>query len=99
MSSTKNEAKTLVISRFHMLECGRNFKGTLNEKCHTCDEIDNENHRINFCTRFSDVNNCYTQEKVDFNDIFSHDPLTIKNVTDMIDRIWNVKTAHGTMRV
>ena len=99
MTSTKNEAKMLVIARFHMLECGLNYKGSMHEKCRTCDAIDNENHRINYCPRFSHVNNYNKQEKVNYIDIFAHDSMTFKNVTEVIDRIWNVQTAHGTMRV
>ena len=99
MRGTKNEAKMLIIARFHMLECGRNFKGSMHEKCRTCDVTDDENHRINYCAKFSQVNNCNKQEKADYNDIFSHDALTIRNIASVIDRIWNVKTAHGTMRI
>ena len=33
---TKQETKTLIISRFRMLECGKSFKGTMKEICDTC---------------------------------------------------------------
>ena len=42
---TKKECRTLIIARYGMLKCGKNFKGTLNEKCLTCDTIDYEEHR------------------------------------------------------
>ena len=33
---TKNESKLFIMSRFGMLECGKNMKGTINEICTIC---------------------------------------------------------------
>ena len=55
LSLSKNECKSLIIARFGMLECGANFKGTMNHKCVTCDAVDNEEHRLNHCLKLKDV--------------------------------------------
>ena len=44
MSLTKRETKMLIIARFGMLECGKNFKGTMNEICLNCNTRDTEEH-------------------------------------------------------
>ena len=49
---TKHEWKSLIIARFGMLECGRNFKGSLNELCNQCHQIDDKNHRLNYCIKY-----------------------------------------------
>ena len=36
LSCNKQETKTMLIARFGMLECGKNFKGSLREVCSTC---------------------------------------------------------------
>ena len=46
-----------MISRFSMLECGKNFRGTLNEKCFkTCNQVDTQEHRLNECMKYLDNN-------------------------------------------
>ena len=38
------ETETILISRFAMLECGKNFKGTMGEICKDCHVLDDESH-------------------------------------------------------
>ena len=94
----RSVARVIILSRFGMLECGRNFKGTLPEKCMQCNELDNENHRLNHCVRWKHANLYNEAEKVPFEDIFSNDVNTIKNVVDKIKRLWNVGNGNGSMR-
>ena len=93
----KQETKTLIIARFGMLECGKNFKGSISEKCSTCDVIDNENHRLNDCPVHKSVNLFETQCKVDFMDVFCNDVNIFKPVLKQIEKVWNVQNAHGNM--
>ena len=81
-----------------MLECGKNFKGTLSETCNRCNVLDDENHRLNVCPKFKQVNRCDHNDKVIFNNVYSNDISVIRSIIPEIDRVWNVKTAHGTMR-
>ena len=93
----KQQTKTLIIARFHMLECGNNFKGSLSEICRTCDVIDTENHRLNYCPKFRLIN-CYdSDEKFSFENIYSDDVATVKRTIEVIEKTWNTRNAHGTM--
>ena len=51
LRTTKHEAKTIVIARYGMLQCGKNYKGTMNEICNECDILDDEDHRLNCCVK------------------------------------------------
>ena len=80
-----------------MLECGKNFKGTIKETCISCNVIDNENHRLNYCPIYRRVNLFDTQTKVDFSNIFSTDVDILRPVIKQIEKVWNVQDAHGSM--
>ena len=86
------EAKTLILARFRMLECGKNFRGTSPELCTTCNEIDDESHRLNSCPRFRHTNLCEAAEKVEFSDVFSNDFETVKNTLKAITKVWNIRS-------
>ena len=96
-SLTKHETKTLVISRFHMLECGINYKGNRPDRCVSCDVIDDENHRLNDCTLYRDINRCDSDVKFDFNDVYSEDLSVLRHIFDEITNVWNLRNANGTM--
>ena len=97
LSLTKHECKILIIARFGMLECGKNFRGTITEKCVTCNESDDEEHRLNKCTKYSNINHMNDTEIIPFDTIFSSDLDLLRIIFDKIDSVWNVRTGHGTM--
>ena len=43
---TKIETKTIILGRFGMLECGKNFKGTISANCTVCDTFDDEKQTV-----------------------------------------------------
>ena len=92
---TRQETKTIMIARFGMLECGKNFKGSINETCLSCNKFDDESHRLNYCEKFQESNLFGSDNKVNFNDIYSDNIDVIKSVITHIEKLWNVKTAHG----
>ena len=94
---TKQDTKTIVISRFRMLECGINFKNTNSVLCSACKVTDDEDHRLNYCVRFKSINFHDHVEKVNFNDVFSTDTEVLKQVIAKIERVWNTRNAHGSM--
>ena len=98
MHSTRQMTKTIVIARFGMLECGRNFKGSHKEICSMCNTLDDENHRMNYCRKFRNINNFDRAEKVEFTEVYSDNVTTLMSVISSIERVWNTQTAHGTMR-
>ena len=97
LQCTKQETKTILIARFGMLECGKNFKGTMREVCTYCNELDNENHRLNYCVQLKDINLFNSDVKANFDDIYSNDIDKIKGIIMHIEKVWNVKTAHGNI--
>ena len=95
---SKQETKAIIIARFGMLECGKNFKGTLNEMCSfCCNVIDDEEHRLNVCPKYDHLNYCNDAELVKFETIFSENIDDIKLIISRISTIWNIKTGHGSM--
>ncbi len=59
--------------------------------------IDDETHRMNYCEKYQETNFFHSQEKVDFNMIFSSDINDLRNIIPKISQVWNTKNAHGTM--
>ena len=85
------------MSRYGLLECGKNFKGTHEEICNVCVCLDDENHRINHFEKWK-ANNLYNStEKIDFNIIYSNDLAQIQHVTRCVNKIWDTRSAHGKM--
>ena len=95
---TKQETTTLTIARFHMLECGVNYRGTLRDTCQECKVIDTEDHRLNYCKKYASTNRYAQTEKVQFEDIYSNDINVVKRAIKAIEQVWDTKSAHGTMR-
>ena len=93
----RHEAKVLILARFHMLECGKNFKGTLPEICPTSHVTDNEQHRLNYSIRFRDTILCDHLNKLNFDDIYQNDLTIVKNVIQHIEKVWNLKTGQECM--
>ena len=75
-SCTKNECETPIIARYGMLECGMNYKGTLDSQCITCSTIDDEEHRLNDWLK--DINFCNSIDKIPFNTKYEY-PTTENN--------------------
>ena len=81
-----------------MLECGKNYKGTMDETCKECRVTDNEDHRLNECRIREQTNNICGSGRVNFRDIYSSDLETLKRITREIDKVWEIKYANGRMR-
>ena len=99
MKLSKYETKTLIMSRFHMLECGFNYKGKLSDRCASCDVLDDENHRLNYCTKYRDLNHCDNGTKVEYSDIYSDDPAVLRCIFGEISKVWNLRNTSGAMNV
>ena len=97
LECSKQETKTIMIARFKMLECGENFKGSMKEICNICKVIDDENHRLNHCKNFKEVNFYDYIDKVEFEYINSDDITVLREIIPKIEKVWNTRTAHGTM--
>ena len=95
----KYDTKTIIIARFGMLDCGRNFKGNKPEICNICNCLDDEDHRLNYCIKFRDNNLYDSTEKADFKKVYSNEIETLNEIVPLIQKLWNTKTAHGSMAV
>ena len=94
---SKRETKALITCRYHMLECGTNFKGTHPVECATCKILDDEHHRLNHCIKYREINRYDHDVKMDISDIFSDDPVVVKRILTEVMRTWNLHNANGTM--
>ena len=97
MLCSKQETKAIVTARYGMLECGKNFKGTQTERCQECNVLDDENHRLNYCTIYKDLNNYDSVTKIDYQMIHSDDPVELRRIVYEIMKVWNLRNANGTM--
>ena len=96
-SLSKIETKTLMIARYGMLECGKNFKGTMSLTCDRCNCLDDEEHRLNSCLKFNCFNFCNEPDQLSFDTVYSSNIGDIKSILNRIKKVWNVKTGHGSM--
>ena len=81
-----------------MLECGKNFKGTIPEICRACGERDDESHRLNSCHTWRHLNYSETVEKINFGDVFSNDIDVLLPVIRSIQRVWELHFGNGSMK-
>ena len=94
---TKQETKTILMARFGMLVCGANYKGTESLQCTTCNLLDNEDHRLNTCKSWHEINFYNEIEKIPFDSVYSNDTVVLRNIIPKIEQVWNTRTAHGSM--
>ena len=98
MQRNKQKSKTIVLARSRMLECGKNFKGTMNEVCPECRKTDDEHHRLNECRQWKDTNYADKSTNVNFNDIFSDSDYVLDEIIEKIETVWETKYANGKMK-
>ena len=91
-------AKTITMARHGMIECGTNFKGTMPETCKACQTTDNENHRLNECISYANLNLADTDAKCNFDDVFSQDSNTLKLIISQLDKVWDFRYTNGRMK-
>ena len=86
------------MARNGMLECGKNYKGTMKETCDTCAVIDNENHRLNECTLWKQTNYAEKSYRANFQDIYSDDQMLLEKAIVDIENVWELQYASGKMK-
>ena len=97
LKTSKRETRTIMIARFGLLECGKNFKGTQSEMCTECNCVDDENHRLNHCIKWQNVNLYNEAEKVDFTKVHSDDLNIVRQIIPSIEKIWDTRISQGRM--
>ena len=94
---SKQDTKLLLLARFGMLDCGMNFKNSTNPICETCTSPDDEEHRLNSCVKYREINFYDCDNKVPFDRVFTNDTESLKMIFERIALVWNVKTGKGSM--
>ena len=95
VDGNKQKSPTIFLAQNHMLECGKNMKGTMNEHCTVCNEIDDEQHRLVACKKWSDLR---TNDKARFQDIYSDNIETLDCLLNDIDNLWDTRFTNGRMK-
>ena len=88
---------TIILARNGMLECGTNFKGTMKEICTECNVNDNEQHRLNECKKWRELNN-EGGTMINFRDIYSNDYHVLSKIINSIENVWELKFGNGRMK-
>ena len=91
-------ARTFIMGRFGMLQCGRNFKGSNNVTCNECGVVDDEEHRLNHCIKYRSLNYYDHEQKVPFKNIFSTDVDILRDIIPRIQKVWDTNCAPGKMK-
>ena len=98
-SKNRLHARVQLMSMCGMLECSKNFKGgNAGGDCRVCGVVDDENHRINQCSRFKDCNLYQSPVKYDFHTIYSEDEDAVVRTIDVVMHIWNLENGKNEMR-
>ena len=97
-NGSKQRAKTLILARHGMLECGTNYKGSIPEICRHCKKRDDENHRLNECSVLNSTNWANSDQKIDYNDIYSDNDAKLTSLIGKLEKIWEFQYANGRMK-
>ena len=62
-----------------------------------CNVYDDEDHRLNHCKRFKDMNYYDHVDKIVFDDVHSENIDTLNEIIEKLQKVWNTKNAAGTM--
>ena len=86
-----------MMARYGMLQCGTNFKGTLQPICNQCSITDNEQHRLNICPKWDNLRTDEFNDTSAFDDIYKNNFDSVNPTLEKIKLIWNTKYANGSM--
>ena len=91
--------RALIMGRYGMLKCASNFQmGYGSKMCSTCNEIDTEEHRINYCRKWENINLRNDDKKLSFGDIYSEDYDKCLSVVTVILSMWDLDNGKNDMR-
>ena len=98
LCKSRYRSRVQIMSMFGMLDCANNYKyGNKGELCSMCNTTDDENHRINFCKKFSGMNLCDSLVKFDFRSIYSMNHETVDRAIDVVSSLWNLRNGKNEM--
>ena len=99
---TKNNTLTtraFIMGKYGMLQCAANYSNGYGSKnCPRCQLVDNENHRINECQEWSEINCASINEKLDFSLIQSDVETSVMSIVQQILSMWDLGNGNNCMR-
>ena len=75
----------------------KTLKGTQQVICNQCDVEDDEDHRLNYYTKYRDFNHCDCTTKIDYQMIHLDDHVVLRSIVTEIFKVWNLRNANETM--
>ena len=91
--------RALIMGRYRMLQCANNFSNGYGTKlCDYCKVVDDEEHRINNCKKWENVNWYHNSEKIVYSDIFSDDTDRCLIVVKAILTVWDLNNGKNEVR-
>ena len=88
------------MARYGMLDCANNYKCKYGTKlCTTCDIVDDENHRMNHCIKWKDINMYGTEHEINFDAVYTNEIDTLKQISGLIQSIWNLENNKNEMKL
>ena len=97
-SASKVETKTIVLSRSGMLMCGKNFKATTSAICMECQETDDEDHRLNVCSKWQHINFVNDDTNTPFSNVHSGNREILAPILSRIQKVWELHLGNGSMK-
>ena len=93
-------ARAYLMGRYGMLQCAANFSmGYGGKNCRQCGVIDDEQHRINNCEVWKDVNLFTSNEKINFKLLYSEDERESLPIVEKILEMWDLGNNRNCMKV
>ena len=87
------------MGRYGKLQCAANLgMGYGTKECSECGVTDNEDHRINQCVQWCDVNLSGAVEKMNFMDISSEDRVKSLKIIERVLMMWDLGNGKNVMR-
>jgi hypothetical protein len=89
----------MIMSRYGMLEWAANYEMKYDPKtCKDCKIIDDENHQINYCKKWEATRLFGSDEKVDFEMVYSTDMKECILIVERVLLMWYLSNGKNWMR-
>ena len=72
--------------------------GTTQHRCKECEIVDDENHRLNECHNYKNINRALLDEKINFAMVFSENEKELVNISREIMKIWSLSYGINEMK-
>ena len=92
-------SRAIIMGRYGMLQCKANFSlGKRDKDCGSCGTLDDEDHIINHCVLYRNVNLFDSIDKLDFNIIYSDKIDDSLRAVDNILKVWDLGNGRNVTR-